>query len=93
MLRKFLVVALLLWGESLTCYPQSAAPRASSCRSSSATPNSPRGIGSCRETVDHVLGRRRDRGLITTMYRTIVIHDCQRSAASPGPAFPAATAS
>lgn len=34
-------------------------------------------IGSCRETVDRVLHRWRDRGLISTSYRTIVIHDRQ----------------
>jgi CRP/FNR family transcriptional regulator, cyclic AMP receptor protein len=34
-------------------------------------------IGSCRETVDRALGRWRDRGIISTAYRTIVIHDRQ----------------
>jgi CRP/FNR family transcriptional regulator, cyclic AMP receptor protein len=34
-------------------------------------------IGSCRETVDRALRRWRDRGLITTAYRTIVINDRQ----------------
>lgn len=32
-------------------------------------------IGSCRETVDRALRRWRERGLISTRYRTIVIHD------------------
>jgi CRP/FNR family transcriptional regulator, cyclic AMP receptor protein len=34
-------------------------------------------IGSCRSTVDRALSRWRDRGLITTTYRTITIHDRQ----------------
>lgn len=34
-------------------------------------------IGSCRETVDRALHRWRDRGIISTKYRTIIIHDRQ----------------
>ena len=32
-------------------------------------------IGSCRETVDRILTRWRSRGIISTRYRTIVVHD------------------
>jgi len=34
-------------------------------------------IGSCREAVDRTLARWRSRGIISTRYRTIVVHDLE----------------
>ena len=41
-------------------------------------------IGSCRETVDRTLARWRRRGIISTRYRTIVVHDLETLARIAG---------
>lgn len=41
-------------------------------------------IGSCRETVDRTLARWRSRGIISTRYRTIVVHDLETLARIAG---------
>jgi CRP-like cAMP-binding protein len=41
-------------------------------------------IGSCRETVDRTLTRWRSRGIISTRYRTIVVHDLETLARIAG---------
>ena len=41
-------------------------------------------IGSCRETVDRILARWRSRGIISTRYRTIIVHDLETLARIAG---------
>lgn len=41
-------------------------------------------IGTCRETVDRVFRRWRDRGFVSTYYRTIVVHDLEALARIAG---------
>ena len=41
-------------------------------------------IGSCREMVDRTLARWRSRGIISTRYRTIVVHDLETLARIAG---------
>ena len=41
-------------------------------------------IGSCRETVDRTLMRWRRRGIISTRYRTIIVHDLETLARVTG---------
>ncbi len=41
-------------------------------------------IGTCRETVDKTLRRWRRRGIVTTRYRAIVVHDRERLASIAG---------
>jgi Crp-like helix-turn-helix domain len=41
-------------------------------------------IGSCRETVDRTFARWRSRGIISTRYRTIIVHDLETLARIAG---------